>query len=559
MRLGFPAILCFALVLAATAQAQEPAAQAPEEAPPSVEPPAIGWARMPSLADLEAAGATIGEIRIDPQNIFDLSDPQEDYLLYKVANALHIVTRSWVVRKTLLFKTGDRVSVRVIEETERLLRATLRVYGVRIRPIAYRDGVVDLEVLTRDQWTLDPSISFSRSGGVNSDRISIKEDNLLGTGTSLAYSRSSNIDRSSNTINLSHPHALGPYASASAQYSDTSDGKAWAVSVNRPFYALDTHHTWGAAIDKSERNEAVYVSGVNTGTYRHELSTASAFGGYSAGLIDGWTRRHTVGLEYQDNKYAEVPGQSPAGELPENLTLASPFYRFEVVEDRFRTGVNFDQIGKPEDYNLGLSLSAQLGRSLAFLGSSRQQWLYSTTVQKGWEVGNRGQLRTSAAFGGRYATGAEQQTTNGSVRYFGRQNNYFTFYGSIAGAYVKNPDIPNSIQLGGDEDLRGYPLRYQSGDKAVITRFEERVYTDWNPFRLIRIGAAAFYDGGRAWGGAIPNTANAGWLNDVGFGLRFQTDRSSRGNILHLDVAFPLNRDPAIDRVQLLVYTKVNL
>jgi hemolysin activation/secretion protein len=180
-------------------------------------------------------------------------------------------------------------------------------------------------------------------------------------------------------------------------------------------------------------------------------------------------------------------------------------------------------------------------------------------VAKGWDVGQRAQLRTSASYSGRYASRNEQQFSDLSATYFGRQELGFTLFASLKGQMVRNPDAPNSLQLGGDEDLRGYPLRYQSGDKTLVLRIEERMYTDLNVFRLIRVGAAAFYDGGRAWGGSIPNTANAGWLSDVGFGLRFLTDRSSKSNVLHLDVAFPLNRDPTIDRVQFLVYTLQSL
>jgi len=85
------------------------AAAAEEEEPPAE-------SALPSLAELEAAGAVIGEVHIEPQNIFDLDDPEENYFAYRLANALHIVTRPSVIRKTLLFKTGDRLSVRLIEE-----------------------------------------------------------------------------------------------------------------------------------------------------------------------------------------------------------------------------------------------------------------------------------------------------------------------------------------------------------------------------------------------------------------------------------------------------------
>jgi hypothetical protein len=42
----------------------------------------------------------------------------------------------------------------------------------------------------------------------------------------------------------------------------------------------------------------------------------------------------------------------------------------------------------------------------------------------------------------------------------------------------------------------------------------------------------------------------------LGFGLRLGNSRSGLGNIIHIDIAFPLDGDPSIKRVQFLVTTK---
>ena len=52
-------------------------------------------------------------------------------------------------------------------------------------PIAYDGKTVDLEVRTRDTWTLNPGINFSRQGGENSSSIELEEKNLLGNGQGL--------------------------------------------------------------------------------------------------------------------------------------------------------------------------------------------------------------------------------------------------------------------------------------------------------------------------------------------------------------------------------------
>src|SRR6266852_5993285 len=110
---------------------------------------------VPSLAELEAARAKSGEIRVDTENIFDLSDPKENNSLFRLANRLHIGTEPGVIRRALPFQSGDVLTVRALEEGKRLLLANRYLYEVEIRPIAYHDGVVDLEVATRDTWTLD--------------------------------------------------------------------------------------------------------------------------------------------------------------------------------------------------------------------------------------------------------------------------------------------------------------------------------------------------------------------------------------------------------------------
>ena len=62
---------------------------------------------------------------------------------------------------------------------------------------------------------------------------------------------------------------------------------------------------------------------------------------------------------------------------------------------------------------------------------------------------------------------------------------------------------------------------------------------------------------GRTWGdSAFGPTENLGLLKDVGFGLRLGSTRSALGNVLHIDIAFPLDGPSSIDRVQLLIRTK---
>jgi len=114
-----------------------------------------------------------------------------------------------------------------------------------------------------------------------------------------------------------------------------------------------------------------------------------------------------------------------------------------------------------------------------------------------------------------------------------------------------DPDM--QLLIGGDTGLRGYPLRYESGTSRALWTVEQRFYTDWYPFRLARVGGAIFSDIGRTWGHGSIGNSDPGLLKDVGIGLRLGNTRTGLGNVLHIDLAFPLDHLEGIKSFQVLI------
>ncbi len=538
-----------------SALAQEPAAAASQSGAEAVRPNADL-----SFESLELIGAVIGEIRIDAQNIFDLNDEKENGFFYGAANTLHIRTQPAVIRRQLLFKSGERVSKRIIEETERLLRLNHFLYDVSIRATAYRDGLVDIEVKTRDTWTLEPGVSASRSGGTNNRGITLKENNALGTGAFFGISRTSDAERTGTEYRISQPHAFDGWTNIDYSLTQLSDGLSRSASVTRPFYALDTRWAAGVTASTDNRVNSLFTNGALASQYRRWEDKAEAFGGWSAGLVDGWSQRYSLGMTYVKDTYNLDPGLPPPAEMPPNVTIVAPFFRYETVEDQFEQVKNKDLIQRPEYFAMGFQSKLQLGRSLEGLGSTQSLWLYSASAGDGIRLPRGQTVLASTSIGGQSGyVPLGRRTLSGSIRYYGNPKGDALLFSSLSGDALKDPTGSSQLVLGGDTGLRGYPRNYQSGDRRVLLNVEERVYSDWYPFRLFRVGAAVFYDLGRAWGGPTQSTANTGWLNDVGFGLRILSARSAFGNVLHIDLAFPLNRDPGIKSVQFLVSTKITL
>ena len=512
---------------------------------------------LPTLDELESAGAVIGEIRIVAHDIFDTDDPAEDKLPFRVANALHIRTRDAVIRSALLFKSGDAVRARAFDETERALRSTRYLYDVKFTVLAVRDKVVDIEVATRDAWTLDPSGSFSRAGGANSTRVGIKEYNLLGSGSFVSLGRSRTVDRSGTVFTFANDNVFGSRTAINFNHAINSDGRSDAVSVLRPFYALDARWAAGASASRDDRIDSVYSAGVVSSRYRHDTRRAEAFGGWSAGLVDGWVRRWTAGIELRQARYAPEPGFATPVALPADEKLLVPFVGYELIEDRFEREINRNQIGRPEFFALGLQANLRLGWASSGLGSTRDTLLYAASLSRGFEPAPGQILLGSAELAGRYAESQLQRQRLGlRARWFVPHHGRWVFYASAAGDLLTRPAPTESLLLGGEEGLRGYPLRYQSGTRRALVTVEERYFTDLFVWRLFRLGGAAFVDVGRAWGGTATNPLNPGWLSDAGFGLRIANSRAAFSNVLHIDLAFPLNATPDIKRAQLLFKTK---
>jgi len=514
---------------------------------------------IPNGKELEEMGARIGRIFLDKENVFDTSREDEDRFLYRLANRWHMLTRDSVIRQQLLFREGDLYSERLLAESARILRRNDYLYTAVVEPLQYADRTVDVVVRTRDLWTLMPGISVSRSGGENKSRVSLSESNLLGRGARIRLSYMDDVDRESTNFEFSDANLGHSWLSFYAGLSDSSDGGTARLRAEKPFYALNTPRSWGLELLDDAREDRLYDLGEEIAEYKHESDFYTAFGGWSAGLTNGWVRRWTAGIVYDNQKFSEVPHPEPdlLTVVPEDRRLLYPYIGLEILEDRYTTTANRDQIGRTEDFNLGSQLRATLGYASESFGSDRDSLIYSLSASRGYGDINRKAVILSAGASGRIDDGSSANSELGiGARYYNQITAKRLFFMTLDAHLGHNLDLDNPLEIGGDVGLRGYPLRYQSGDASMLFTIEQRYFTDWYPFRLARVGGAVFADVGRTWGDNPVQGSSLGWLRDIGFGLRLGPTRGGASEVVHLDIAFPLDGDPSIDKVQILLESK---
>jgi hypothetical protein len=244
--------------------------------------------------------------------------------------------------------------------------------------------------------------------------------------------------------------------------------------------------------------------------------------------------------------------------LPPNRKLVYPWFGWQWIEDDYREMTELNDMGRTEDISLGLNVVTSVGFAKRRFGSDRDATLFEVSAAHGWEPGLPGGLLLLET--GASTRREDQGYVNSQVYftgdYYRRNLGRHMFSVSLAVLATDALDPENQILLGGDTGLRGFPIRYQAGESRVVLNVEQRFFTDYYPWRLFRIGWAVFADAGRVGGRDPRATEPQGALYDVGAGLRLTSPRASGRNVVHIDLAFPLNADPSIDSVQFVVETK---
>ena len=123
------------------------------------DPDHVGSDRHTISADEIPEDAVIGRLIFERQNVFNLDDPKENNSLYRFLNRAHIVTRESLVRRQIVIREGDAFDPLRLSESERILRNARFLWDANVRPVAVDGNTVDVEVATRDVWTLMPDLS----------------------------------------------------------------------------------------------------------------------------------------------------------------------------------------------------------------------------------------------------------------------------------------------------------------------------------------------------------------------------------------------------------------
>lgn len=502
------------------------------------------------------ADARIGSIEIVRFNVFDPQNPKDQVWYGRLANRVHMVTKEWVIRDILLFSEDDRWKRRVVEESERLLRDKEYLYDARIRPVRLCGDKVDVKVIVRDTWTLTGGASFSRSGGENTNDIFISDDNLFGRGISVFLGRESDEDRSGNTIGFGDRELFGSRWQLSTRLADNEDGFDRSAVLERPFYSLDTHHAYGLSVQQIEQDDKLYFRSKEIERFAHDIDEGEIYYGFSPGLQGVITRRWRMGWHYERHRFVATEGTLSPLLVPENRARSYVWVEREHTEDKYIVEENISSFARNENIYVGERYKYRLGVAGTDTGADETMWYFSGQYENSyrplkdsllfWTAGGEG-------FWDKSESDWENLSTYSEWRWFLSPFEKRQWLLKFRLDYTHNLTGENQLLLGGRDGLRGFPSRFQAGDRGFLFSAERRLFYDYHLFRLFYIGSALFVDVGRAWYNDRDNGENGGVLANVGFGLRVISSRFRSDRVLHIDVSFPLQSGEDINDVQISI------
>ncbi|MCE3251825.1 MAG: hypothetical protein K0Q67_835 [Cellvibrio sp.] len=499
-------------------------------------------------------GKQIRNIQFNSLSIFDKDNPKENNALYMTLNKLHINTRPHVIRAQLLFREGEPLNVKKMQESERILRKRSYLTNAYIIPVVVCAEHVDVMVVTQDSWALEPQISVSKESEGTESGFAISDGNILGTGNSLTIGYEENTERNLISYDFSNPHIFNSQIATRIYYGDTSDGRDTIFDVSHPFYSLETPWAAGFYTQDVTQVEPIRHMDEKINEFRHQAMDNEIYFGVATDVTPGFTQRWLVGVSNEEDKFTAT--DKTVQGIPEERKAAYPWIEYQYLENRYGVFKNINQIQRAEDIALGQNITFRLGYAGTQFDNPDDVVRYIGSYTNILDFDQHHIFEGSVTLDGRHHS--EMENIDTTVVEIDLAYNYFQdekrrWY--VAYSYDVGQDLAQyeELTVGDVTGLRGYPSDYQRGDKRYVFTVERRYFSDIHIFNLLRVGAVVFFDIGKAWG--LEQYGPSPVLSDVGFGLRLSSSKVRIGNVVHIDIATPTSatNEPGVGKYQLTI------
>lgn len=473
----------------------------------------------------------------------------------RAVSELHVTTNPEVVRRFLQLGVGDVCTELRRAESERILRAQPFLARAVVRPEPDGPGQVRLRVETVDEVTIVAGVrAATQSPQLRMLRVG--EGNLLGEAIhASAEWRAGTYGRDGFGARVVDYQLFGRAYQLNIDATREQLGGRWLASVSQPYFTDLQRVAWrvsgGDAHDyltlRREGDDPVTLSTQRTHADVGGLVRVGVPGRLSLFGLSLSRERESVdptALHVSRDGPVELPdgGAITGRYMPTNSTRLNVLWGVRNVG--FETVAGFDALTGVQDVREGFQLSAQLGRSMAALGSRDDDIFASTDVYIGGG--------TPRSFWMLQAKGEGRQDFDhdmwdgllGSARlaWYSHLALGHTMIASAEWTGGWRTRVPFQLTLGEDEGgVRGYGRSDVAGARRAVLRVENR----WYLGRVLEsgeYGVGLFADAGRIWAGDVPFGVDSPVKVGLGTSILAAVPAGSQ-RLWRVDLAYPISAD----------------
>jgi hypothetical protein len=318
-------------------------------------------------------GKIIRNINIRTLNVAESFDDEEGYpdtsladgSFKNLTNSVHYKTRNWVVSERLLFKEGDKLNFRDLYESERLLRSTNLFLEVRVRVYRAPKNKVDVNVITKDRWTLTYLASYKP--GDKSGYLGLRDNNFIGLGHTAGAEINYNNDPAvglGGKINYTVANIKGSYTDLKLNFEANKKYDIKSITLTRPFITYETEWIAGTEL-RWERNTLEILDQNNE---LKSLPLKKSFQdlwvgrAFPVNIANGFNRSNSnliTSLRIISLNHSERPYNPPEYRIFENSTML--LFGIGLVSRSFYKDKFVQEFGTTEDIPIGTGFSLSTG------------------------------------------------------------------------------------------------------------------------------------------------------------------------------------------------------
>ena len=476
----------------------------------------------------------IREIRVDI-GLIHPEDEAKESAFARFQNRYHIATRESVIRTNLLFKEGDVLDQDLIESSERGLRRFRFLNAAEIEVVPVDEKTVDIEVRTRDAWSLVPGGNVQGGGGLAVVSLSLMEVNLLGQGKTL-FAEAINESDVGTTWKYGYRdyQLFGSRWTSNLTYQTGPLIESYYLHAGLPLYSPDSKWAGGVSAFQGDIVVRRFEDGEESDRFAKDQKFVTGFIKRSFGER---FKKHNVKLQlkYETIDYSSLGIATSVPPPPDtaNLTpiVAVTTQNIEWVKETY-----INKMGIVEDKTLGLRSGIRVG--------------YGIPLENGFELWD---TRVFASYTSEFANdqfafinaAVDSEVVRNTIVFGGAK--YYKKFSRHTVAFRFSTklgyelDTSRQFNLGADSGLRGYKARQFTGEKLVVLNLEDRQFWGEQAGGLnLAIGTVLFVDAGNVW--KEEEDVDLGELNwSTGFGFRIGFSNLPGQPIARIDYGWALD------------------